>query len=110
DPRAHAEDVAASRFFERTLNYLRVHVVGGFVEVAALRADGTLIENVSWGSLPQHLVAAAPPGAGGAPPVKVASPGPSPARGCAVGGTGSSWTALLLILGALGSRLPPRRA
>jgi len=103
DPRAHTEDVAASRFFERTLNYLRVHVVGGFVEVAALRADGTLIENVSWGSLPQHLVAAAPPVASGAPAVKVASPVPSAQGGCAVGGGGGAggWERTGLLLAAV---------
>jgi MYXO-CTERM domain-containing protein len=91
DPRAHAEDVVASRFFERTLNYLRVHVVGGFVEVAALRQDGTLIENVSWGSLPQHMVAVLPTVPAAAPAVRVATTLPGPrSSGCSAGGSGGA--------------------
>ena len=105
DPRAHAEDVAASRFFERTLNYLRVHVVGGFVEVAAVRQDGTLIENVSWGSLPQHLVAAKPVTTSAQLVVKVASAVPAPSSGgCSVGGAGSRWWAALMVVVMVGTR------
>src|SRR5262249_422249 len=98
DPHARPDDVAATIYFERTLNYLRVRVVGGFVEVAPVREDGTLIESVSWGALPQHLVAAAPPAP--APPpareVVVASPVPAPASGCEVGGSGAGWYLILV--------------
>ncbi len=45
-------DVQAVRYFERVNHYLRVHVVGRFVEVVAIRADGTIIESVSWGVRP----------------------------------------------------------
>ncbi len=47
-----AIDLDATQFFERTNHHLRVHVVGSHVEVAAVRADGTLIETLSWGELP----------------------------------------------------------
>jgi hypothetical protein len=99
DPRARPDDVAATIYFERTLNYLRVRVVGGFVEVAAVREDGTLIESVSWGALPQHLVATATPAP--APPpreVVVASPVPAPAGGCALGGAGGGGAWIVLVL------------
>jgi hypothetical protein len=112
DPRAKPEDVAASRYFERTLNYLRVHVVGGFVEVAALRQDGTLIENVSWGTLPQHLVAGVAPSTMTSAPaaVHVASAAPAPARGCQVGeGGGAPGVAGLLLVLTRCAR-PRRRA
>jgi hypothetical protein len=45
-------DVQAVRYFERVNHYLRVHVVGRFVEIVAVRADGTVMESVSWGARP----------------------------------------------------------
>jgi predicted phosphodiesterase len=45
-------DLDATKFFERVNHHLRLHVVGGHVEVSAVRADGTLIESLSWGQLP----------------------------------------------------------
>jgi len=51
-PRPAAIDVDAVKYFERTNHYLRVHVAGDFVEVTAIRADGTPIETVAWGSPP----------------------------------------------------------
>jgi 3',5'-cyclic AMP phosphodiesterase CpdA len=61
-------DVAAVQYFERVHHYLQVQVIGRFVEVSAVRVDGTHIETVSWGALPQteQLVAGrAGPAAGG---------------------------------------------
>ena len=54
-------DKDAVRYFERVNHYLRVHVFGDFVEVSALRADGSLIETVNWGQMPEskdELIAA----------------------------------------------------
>ncbi len=45
-------DLEATQFFERTNHHLRVHVVGSHIEVVAVRADGTMIETLSWGELP----------------------------------------------------------
>ena len=42
-------DKKATRYFERINHYLRVHVIGRSVEISAIRADGSLIETVSWG-------------------------------------------------------------
>jgi acid phosphatase type 7 len=52
-------DLDAVRYFERVNHYLRVNVIGDFVEVAAIRADGSLIETVSWGSRPRPSEAVA---------------------------------------------------
>src|SRR6185436_15319562 len=60
DPRPDPADTAAIIYFERTYHYLRVQVSGTFVEVAAVRDDGTLIESLSWGSLPERPTASAP--------------------------------------------------
>ncbi len=46
-------DVAAVKRFERVHHYLRVHVVGGLVEVTAVRVDGTPIETIAWGEAPR---------------------------------------------------------
>jgi hypothetical protein len=46
-------DVAATKYFERTNHYLRVVAVGDLVEVTAIRADGSLMETVSWGAAPR---------------------------------------------------------
>lgn len=45
-------DREATRYFERVNHYLRVYVVGGFVEVTAVRVDGSVIETMSWGTRP----------------------------------------------------------
>jgi predicted phosphodiesterase len=100
DPRAAAEDKAASIYFERTLHYVRVHVAGARVEIAAIREDGSVIETLSWGSLPRNLVATAPPAQVAPPVVTVAGAVAPPGQGagCATGrGTGGSW----LVLAAL---------
>lgn len=55
-PRARqpsALDLQATRYFERVHHYLRVQVIGKFVEISAIRADGTLIETLSWGPPPR---------------------------------------------------------
>jgi hypothetical protein len=46
-------DLGAMQYFERVHHYVRVQVIGRFVEVAAVRVDGTLIETVSWGAPPR---------------------------------------------------------
>ncbi|MEM9493534.1 MAG: metallophosphoesterase, partial [Myxococcota bacterium] len=42
-------DRKAVKYFERVSHYLRVHIIGTYVEISAIRADGSLIEAVSWG-------------------------------------------------------------
>ncbi len=64
DHRADELDENATKFFERVNHYLRVHVIGDFIEVAAIRDDGTLIETVSWGELPSAEPAIAAVGSG----------------------------------------------
>jgi len=54
-------DLEATQFFERTNHHLRVHVVGSHVEVVAVRADGTMIETLSWGELPSVSMASLRP-------------------------------------------------
>ncbi len=51
--KSKALDVEATKYFERVNHHLRVQVVGNNVEVTAVRADGTIIESLSWGSLPK---------------------------------------------------------
>ncbi|HUH03978.1 MAG TPA: metallophosphoesterase, partial [Kofleriaceae bacterium] len=46
-------DVAATKYFERTNHYLRAVIVGDQVEITAIRADGSLMETVSWGAAPR---------------------------------------------------------
>jgi MYXO-CTERM domain-containing protein len=110
-PRASRTDLAASRYFERTYNYLRVQVIGDFVEVAGMRDDGSLIESFSLGDLPEvlggtparpelsaELVTAGPrapdhatrelPEAQAAPDVKA---------GCQLGSDGDGGSAVLLL-------------
>lgn len=59
-----AIDEEATKFFERVNHHLRIQVVGRHVEVTSVRADGTIIETISWGDLPAfdrgELVARAP--------------------------------------------------
>ena len=45
-------DLAVVKYFERVNHYLRVHVFDEFIEVTAIRADGSLIESESWGNKP----------------------------------------------------------
>ena len=55
-PRSRAPsaiDVEATAYFERVNHYLRIVIMGDLVEVAAVRADGSLIESTSWGSAPR---------------------------------------------------------
>jgi acid phosphatase type 7 len=58
--RAESIDLKAIQYMERVNHYVRVHVVGDYVEVSAFRTDGSVIESVSWGQLPDSsdLVAA----------------------------------------------------
>ena len=106
DPRPDPLDLNTVVYFERTLNYLRVHVVGDFVEIDSVRGDGTLIETTSWGTMPTRVarrdVAVTAP----VPtPVVVAGPLPASAsgssRGCGVsapagrGAGAAGWLALL---------------
>ncbi len=50
--RASKLDKKAVKYMERTNHYLRVHVIGDYVEVTAFRTDGTVMESMSWGRLP----------------------------------------------------------
>jgi 3',5'-cyclic AMP phosphodiesterase CpdA len=60
-------DLAAVQYFERVHHYVRVQVIGRFVEVSAVRVDGTLIETVSWGAPPRADEAPAVAGRSGTP-------------------------------------------
>jgi predicted phosphodiesterase len=74
--RPSAADAEAVKRFERAHHYLRVAVGGGRVEVAAIRADGSVIETVDWreAAHPAAAPAAAPiPG-----PVGPAAQSPTP--------------------------------
>lgn len=79
-------DQQATQYFERVNHYLRVHIYGDFIEIAALRADGTLIETISWGTPPRpaELVArragTAVPAAGAPAAPAVVAPPTEPAR------------------------------
>ncbi len=93
DPRADKVDAKASRYFERTYNFLRLQVVGDFVEVAAMRDDGTLIESWSWGRMPDPAVALVAParvnGSGAALAATAVPTGSQvTARGCRVAPAG----------------------
>jgi hypothetical protein len=68
-PRPSAIDEAAIKRFERVNHYLRVHVFGDFVEVTAIRADGTAIETLAWGEAPAVPIASAPPTVSAVPAV-----------------------------------------
>ena len=71
-------DVRAHRYFERVNHYVRIHVIGNFIEVAAMRGDGSLMETVSWGAPPEVEIAL---GVGsGAEPAAVAESEPADAR------------------------------
>lgn len=100
-------DVAATQYFERVNHYLRVHVYGDLIEVAAIRADGTLIETTSWGTPPRpgELVARAGAGQGaGAPATTIGAAAvsgdrPAPARVVAADDEGSGGLGPLGFLG-----------
>jgi 3',5'-cyclic AMP phosphodiesterase CpdA len=47
-----AEDAAASVLFENSHHYVRVHVAGDAVEVAAVRVDGEVIDSFAFGTRP----------------------------------------------------------
>lgn len=84
DPRPNKQDSDALVYFERTFNYLRVQVAGDFVEVTALRDDGTVIEGLSWGRMPEPVASIARP----IPVVQpaLASVVPTPPKSYSVGG------------------------
>jgi len=42
-------DLKATKYFERTNHYLRVHVIDRAIEISVVRADGSLIETLRWG-------------------------------------------------------------
>ena len=72
-------DVRANRYFERVNHFVKVHVFGEMIEVTAVRADGTIIETVSWGAPPtlaQRTTAPIAPavGAGQLAPQTAAAP------------------------------------
>ncbi len=72
-----AIDLAAVKRFERVNHFLRVHVVGGLVEVTAVRVDGTPIETTTWGEAPKPApLVAAVPSAGAA--IAATPPSPTP--------------------------------
>jgi 3',5'-cyclic AMP phosphodiesterase CpdA len=92
-PRPSAIDEAAIKRFERVNHYLRVHVFGDFVEVTAIRADGTAIETLAWGEAP----AVAIPAETGASPQARVSAVPAVGAGRTAPGGGFGW------LGRLGA-------
>lgn len=81
--RPSAIDLRATKYFERVNHYIRVHVIGELVEVTALRADGTIIETVTWGALPSLPVARKAAAAEAGTAVAAAG-GAAPAAGGAV--------------------------
>jgi hypothetical protein len=103
DSRAARADTEASIYFERTFNYLRVQVVGGRIEVTAMREDGSRIETVFWGALPEVAAVRPQPSA---PPIVAATVLPPPpvsaggASGCAVaaGHPDGAWWLVALAL------------
>lgn len=118
DPHPSKQDAEASIYFERTFNYLRVQIVGDFVEVAGVRDDGTLIESTSWGAMPARVAAApAPPptplpmaSAMGATLPVTTAPSRSSSSGCMVAqgaqgdGQSAAWQLLLLASGLVIAR------
>jgi hypothetical protein len=103
--RASRLDVAATQYFERVNHYLRVHVFGDLIEVAAVRADGTIIETISWGTPPRagDLVARAGAGGGSAAAAPPASAAPPATASMAAGAAGGGGIGLLGILGIAAS-------
>ena len=107
DSHAARADAEASIYFERTFNYMRVQVVGARIEVTSLREDGTRIETVTWGALPEVATGKPQPSA---PPVIAATVLPSPpaattsGSGCSVGGGQGDGAWLLAGLALLSAR------
>jgi 3',5'-cyclic AMP phosphodiesterase CpdA len=102
-------DLEATKYFERVNHYLRVHVVGEFVEATAIRSDGTIIETQSWGALPratpdQLRALRSAPGLDTTPRRRVpAAGGPAADPVAAVAATGATGTtAATSRFGALG--------
>jgi acid phosphatase type 7 len=111
DTKPAREDVEASIYYERTFNYLRIQVVGDFVEVSAVRDDGSLVETVSWGKMPERRVAQAQTTAAVGAAVAAAQPGARAraTRACAVTpGARVPSTILLLFLLCLLPRISKR--
>ncbi len=106
-------DVAAVQRFERVHHFLRVHVVGGLVEVTAVRVDGTPIETITWGEPPRPAAPAivAVTSAGGSQ-ATVATAAPERHRGADGPGLGgfALFAALVLIAAAGAWRLVRGRA
>jgi predicted phosphodiesterase len=95
-------DLAAVQYFERVHHYVRVQVIGRFVEVSAVRVDGTLIETVSWGAPPRADEAPAVAGRSSAPGQAAGGSAPaSPGRELA--GPDASGEGGLGLLGKLGA-------
>ena len=96
-PRPSEIDQAAVKSFERANHYLRVHVFGDFVEVTAIRADGTPIETIAWGTPPRIDVPREAPRLAESARVSVPAIGAGVAAGQGGGGGGFGW------LGRLGA-------
>lgn len=95
-------DVDAVRYFERTIHYVRVLVIGDFIEISAVRGDGTLMETFSWGAAPKaelDLAALAGTSNESQRPKATAAP-PEANELAASGATGAGRFGLLGILGA----------
>jgi predicted phosphodiesterase len=101
-PRASTIDLAASRRFERVHNFVRVQVIGDFVEIAAMRDDGSLIEAFAVGELPELRQPDRPVTASLAtvpPRLPLAAALPPATGGCAVAARGTARPPLLILLG-----------
>lgn len=94
-----AIDAEAVRYFERVNHYLRVHVIGDYIEISAIRSDGTLIESLSWGAPPRPVAALGP--LGRPEPEPPAAPSVSASISPAAAGAGRSFG----LLGKLGAGL-----
>jgi predicted phosphodiesterase len=93
---ANWEDARASIYTESVHHFVRVQVAGDGVELAAVRADGTLIETHHWRVAGRRVV---PPGVALSPPAAPAPRGTSPWLAAAAAGA-----CALLALGVLGWR------
>jgi hypothetical protein len=95
-------DVDAVRYFERTVHYVRVLVIGDFIEISAIRADGTHMETFSWGAAPEaDLDVAQLIGSAETPPKPTPAAEPSAAGEiAAAGSTGAGRFGFMGLLGA----------
>jgi len=97
-------DVETVRYFERTIHYVRVLVIGDFIEVSAVRGDGTLMETFSWGAAPKpELDLAALIGDADAP--QKPTPAGEPDRMSEIAAAGSASAGRFGFLGILGAAL-----